>query len=477
MLTKEAFWNNRCRLVWWLVISISVVVERIGLCLSYRAVTDPSGPRILFLRFIRARGNKDRRCYFYQPVRRCSRSLQLSKEGHGETEISPSFSLLSAPTRLPVRPYKATSSRKPRGYWKKKENIEHELRNLWIRALTQGETANFDSVDRERYLPSDKPPPIPNHALLNHWKRFDMTCLIQRYGLDELAELLGGAEVIPGKWKKATHLPLIQRVVELDKDLSIDEPPPSPQQMKLFNKRKEQKSQDIDTWKASQNLRATERKRRGYWTKSTVVLTLFQFLNHRKQSENIPAVWMPQMTELQSHGWSAAVVKRFGSSRKICQEAGLVPVHEWKYFERQYELLLTLKDFCDQYMNGDYTIFPKVSRLSDAEKRLVRLTQEFGGTTMVASRLGMAYDGGQGTSDFGLNWGSFDLECGIALMDFVRSDQLRKKPPLCPAGIFMPTPAELLEAGKEGLHAKIMRYGGYENVARRLGLGWIASRR
>jgi hypothetical protein len=78
-----------------------------------------------------------------------------------------------------------------------------------------------------------------------------------------------------------------------------------------------------------------------------------------------------------------------------------------------------------------------------------------------------------------MSWGSFDLDFGINLLEFVRIENLKKNPPLrCPAMV-MPSPKKLLASGEKGilLDEKIRIYGGYENVARRLGLAYFLPRR
>lgn len=194
----------------------------------------------------------------------------------------------------------------------------------------------------------------------------------------------------------------------------------------------------------------------------------------------MPSVWMVQMEEIanQYSGWRSAVVRFYGSIHVLQQEARLVPVHEWKYFERQFELMLALQEYCDEHFDGDYSKFPTVVQLKKERRheRLVRLIQDHGGSNIVASRFGMTLP--HRLPNQSLNWGPFDLECGIALMGFVRNDHLQRRSPLRPAGIFMPTRAALLELGRDGLgehlDEQIMDYGGYENVARRLGLAWSA---
>lgn len=214
---------------------------------------------------------------------------------------------------------------------------------------------------------------------------------------------------------------------------------------------------------------------------SAAVFFRSDYLEQRKRDHNIPSVWMVQMEEIakQYSGWRSAVVRFYGSLQSLQQDAGLVPVHEWKYFERQFELMLALQEYCDEHFDGDYSKFPTVFQLQKGEghARLVRLIQDHGGSNIVALRFGMTLP--HRISSWSLNWGPFDLECGIALMGLVRNDHLQRIPPLRPAGIFMPTRTALLEIGKDGLGERldeqIMNYGGYENMARRLGLAWSGS--
>ena len=73
-----------------------------------------------------------------------------------------------------------------------------------------------------------------------------------------------------------------------------------------------------------------------------------------------------------------------------------------------------------------------------------------------------------------MSWGPFDLEFAIELYALVREQQSHQKPPLKYPEIRMPTQVKLLECGTVGLRLdkKIQEYGGYENVARRLGLAF-----
>ena len=190
---------------------------------------------------------------------------------------------------------------------------------------------------------------------------------------------------------------------------------------------------------------------------------------------------------------------RYGGIKVICKKAGLVPYREWKYFDGMYDLLLELKSYLDEYHNSDYTIFPIVSKMDiQGYERLKSLIQYYGGRKYVASRFGMEHSSSAGRKQQQQQqWGKFDLEFAIDLLEFVRNEQMKKNPPLKYPVIPMPSQRKLLLgsgggggdrsssiAGKEEeeeeennekgrlLDEKIIEYGGYENVARRLGLAF-----
>ena len=174
----------------------------------------------------------------------------------------------------------------------------------------------------------------------------------------------------------------------------------------------------------------------------------------------------------------------------ISSKIGLIPYDEWNYFERQFDLMVSLKEYLDEQYGGDYSYFPRgyTALPSLGYRRLFRLIQDFGGRTIIAGRFGMDITerktekmttwGREYAFDLGdLKWGAFDLETGITLMGIVRQQQMELEPPLDFSNpshkhISMPSAAVILRLGSQGqiLHKKILQYGGYENVGRRLGL-------
>lgn len=163
-------------------------------------------------------------------------------------------------------------------------------------------------------------------------------------------------------------------------------------------------------------------------------------------------------------------IVRFGGATKICKLARLVPYQEWHYFEGQYELLVELRDYLDTYHNGNRTYFPSASAMKHhGYHQLYSLTQYFGGSKFLANRLSMSYTNApRNYAD--MNWGPFSIDTAIELYRFVRADQMKKKGPLRRPVIAIPSQTKLLANGQEQLHKNITKLGGYESVARRLGL-------
>lgn len=233
---------------------------------------------------------------------------------------------------------------------------------------------------------------------------------------------------------------------------------------------------------------------------------------------------MPRLKDINDEGLRQTLIKMFGKDRKknqqqqqfryddnedeydgmkngdvVSSKIGLIKFDEWNYFERQFDLMVSLKEYLDENCDGDYRYFPRgyVSLPSQGYHRLFRLIQDFGGRKIIAGRFGMKT--GTGTSrkrskqgrqkdtnayssssmtEFhisDLSWGPFDLETGIVILGIVRQRQMELEPPLDPNNnrISMPSPSAILTLGGvhgQELHNKILRYGGYENVGRRLGL-------
>ena len=369
---------------------------------------------------------------------------------------------VNSPFRRKLQVRKAKGVKRPSGYWKDIANVDTELRLAWRSANV---TVN-----------QSEPPPIPNESILNYWKRYDLrSAIVTHGGREVLAERLGGAVVIPGKWSLAVETSWIKELLQHDPNLSSDVPPRSPQQLKRDGGKKDS-TQNSSGEETNRWVHQSTRKVKGYWTDEVLIQELYEYLDKRRDKDGIPAVWMPRSSELNNVGRNdlSQAIQRFGGNKRICQQAGLIPFREWKYMEGMFDLLVELRLYLDEFHDGDYSFFPKVSTLPPKYSRLKSLVQYFGGRKFVASRFGMKSSTAKSKKQLDLEWGKFDLEFAIDLLDFVRKEEMKKKPPLTYDFIPMPSQRKLLLAGEKGrlLDEKINDYGGYENVARRLGLGY-----
>jgi len=354
---------------------------------------------------------------------------------------------------------KKSKNRHAPGYWQNITNVRSELFEFWTNLGV-------------KTVSSNEPPPIPNEALLNHFERYDLKYAVVSYGgRTRLSKKLGGARIIPGRWTAAVESsPELQALLENETHmLSRTLPPLSPQQ------KREQPNESLTQVNRTRWNHSPKRKPKGYWTIETVLQELYQYLDDYQEHKNRPSVWMPRLGELKREGRDDLrfAITRFGGCNGICKLAGLVPYREWYYFEGQYELLVDLRDYLDKYHDGDYSSFPCASDMKrHGYHQLYSLTQFYGGSTFVANRFNMKYIYARNTHG-DLKYGSFSIDTAIDLMRFIRAREMRKKGPLKRPTIAMPRQQTLLANGEDKLHDEIMEIGGYENVARRLGLAYF----
>ena len=313
--------------------------------------------------------------------------------------------------------------------------------------------------------------------------------------------MLGHAPIMPGRWRDAVREcpDLMQALVAHDPNLSIDRPPrivtSSAVNQRPTNEENTLIQQDKKEQQYTQRQWSGNRKPMGYWSLQRLVEEVYEYVDVYRTQHDRPAVWMPRPSE-----WAACgrddlrqAVTRFGGLARVARTAGMVPHRDWYYFEGQLELLLELKEYLDRHGDGDYRDFPKVTTVRErGYHQLYTLIMYFGGRKFVAARLGMNVhssswkrndsirrskssftDSNNSNSDGVMQFGAFDLDFAIRLLQFVRRDQLKRNPPLQYPCLAMPSRSKLVvTGGEEGvwLDSKIDEFGGYENVARRLGL-------
>jgi len=240
-----------------------------------------------------------------------------------------------------------------------------------------------------------------------------------------------------------------------------------------------------------------------FWSKEKAVKKLYQYLESYRKYRQRPAVWMPQLAEISHEGCSSLfnACSRFeklpssinNDDDIINSFSGLVPFREWRFFESQLQLFVELQHYLRLYHNESEDFFPEPSNvLMHGHTQLHDLIRIHGGKTMLAQKLDMkfAWDinhlttenatvfdrsliSTRSTYNPNLSWGSFTLKFAIQLLHFIRSQYLSLNPPLSSSYISMPSEKDLICCGHEELATKVVLFGGYENVARRLGLEYF----
>lgn len=154
-------------------------------------------------------------------------------------------------------------NRKPSGYWHKIDNMERELREFW-------------RVDCQVDVDPSVPPAIPSNLLLSHFGREDLRNAIAVRGSDYLAKKLGGAEIIPGKWKEAVkESTIVQELIRNENyGLHPEMSPLSPQQKKALMANEETalvvhdlEERNKRRWKHNRE----NRRPKSYWTTQIIV--------------------------------------------------------------------------------------------------------------------------------------------------------------------------------------------------------------
>lgn len=384
-----------------------------------------------------------------------------------------------------------TRPRKPRFYWQSIDNIKKELCIFW----------NELNVTINR----NNPPPIPSEQILNTFHRNDIRWAIsQMGGRESVSHRLGGAIIIPGKWKDAIKFIEVKQILlpSVATNVGLKRTNSSAQHAKASS------LVQSSTILINNTTRRVQTKE--FWSKEKVIKELYIYLEGYRDTMHRPAVFIPQLAELKqnqsrlfnacsrykalSHElhlyFSSSVDSTsdgFHSSGGIHTDAGLVPYQEWRFFESQLQLFVELENYLSIYHNNSENIFPEPADvLMNGHTNLHDLIRIHGGKTMLAQKLDMqlsdnlvndSTDSYQTSTTTSKNikkdyqcWGPFSLRFAIELLHFIRSRYLLLNPPLSCSHISMPCESDLLRCGHENLAIQVAQFGGYENVARKLGL-------
>jgi len=231
-------------------------------------------------------------------------------------------------------------------------------------------------------------------------------------------------------------------------------------------------------------------KTKEFWSKESAIKQLYIYLEDYKKYKQRPAVFMPPLVELKHEGYAKLfnALSRFNKlpvtspsssidkdDMEIDSLAGLVPFKEWRFFESQLLFLSELNYYLKLHHNGSEDIFPEPGDvLQHGHDQLHDLVRIHGGKTLLAHKLDMkfAWDASSQSSS-NQSWGPFSVRFAVQLLDFIRTQYLQLHPPLSPAHISMPSEKDLLLRGQDDLAKQVITFGGYENVARRLGLEYF----
>lgn len=143
------------------------------------------------------------------------------------------------------------------------------------------------------------------------------------------------------------------------------------------------------------------------------------------------------------------------------------------FYHAGLKLFVELKQYLEIHHSSSEDDFPDpVDVLNNGHTNLHQLIRIHGGKVLLAQKLSMKLDR-HDANEADLNWGPFTLDFAIRLLHFIRSEFMKMSPPLAYPMISMPLEQDLLRSGQNELASLVVKYGGYENVARRLGLAYF----
>jgi len=390
--------------------------------------------------------------------------------------------------------------RHPPRYWSDIKSVEQELRSFWT------------SVN----VPMDthRPPAIPSELLLNYFERHDLRYAIAHNGGRQALASWLGTTVIPGPWKLAVKTYEVQTLLNPNNTAGRALSPTQSPYQRTFSSMNisDRVNHHADNIKAKPHLEQIHdqhhhrKKSKGFWTQERIQSELYQYLEEMKVTLGRPSVWIPRLAELSDYGkddLKQAIVRKYGPrwNKVFCT---LTPYEDWRYFESQLELFLELRKYLVTYHNytiakndesscdSSQLVFPKLLDIQQKSPRLHDLIMEYGGRKIVANKVGISYastatsiptsSSSSSSSSYsnlfqGMSYGNFNLDFAIDLLTFIRNSCMAlscfdSKQDGTSTSIVMPTTQELLRKGKYDLVDKIHRFGGHENVARRLNLSF-----
>ena len=422
-----------------------------------------------------------RRSYFFANESKDAKILPTISSSGGSNS-DPVIELLPQlyTYQKPRQKRRTQSTRKPRFYWHDKENMKKELTSFWEEDL---------NVTLTNFFPN-QPPPIPSEFLLNHFNRNDLRWAIaQMGGRHTVSHVLGGAKVIPGKWKEAKKMDMMQSLLHLIDDDRGAVKKGSAKSSGVISTDAENSSNN--ELLASIAPYVNDRSKKEFWSKTKAITTLYSYLDSYKKYKSRPSVWMPQLSELKHEGYSKLfnacsrfkmlpdgdVFAKHSYSKRLPDGntsieymAGLTPFKEWRFFESQLQLFVELQHYLNLHHAGNEGIFPDPADVkSRGHVQLSHLIRIHGGKQLLATKLNMDLASNISVQ----SWGPFSLNFAVQLLQFIRERYMTMSPPLLYPIISMPSEQDLIRFGCAELAQQVEIFGGYENVARRLGLAFF----
>jgi hypothetical protein len=258
---------------------------------------------------------------------------------------------------------------------------------------------------------------------------------------------------------------------------------------------------------------------------------LYTFLSKNRPAVGQPTVWMPRKTEFAQAGRDdlSQALSRQGGLDNIAEQFGLVPYAQWHYFEKQLTVLKDLQSYIEEF--GVPGQMPLLADIKDRGwKQLHHGIAALGGARTLSLRLGLSRPQGKSIAHIDptkqngfslrkfkrrtiahgivnipqrwhrrirlpngelveretlpvLSLGPFDLGFALDVLEYVHAANYKRSPGESSAAvkrgdadsswdskIGMPFRYDLLADGQIELVLQIERYGGFEEVARRLQL-------
>jgi len=137
-------------------------------------------------------------------------------------------------------------------------------------------------------------------------------------------------------------------------------------------------------------------------------------------------------------------------------------------------LFVELKNYLNLYHNGSEDVFPDpLDVKTNHHTNLYHLIRIHGGKVLLAQKLSMKLYRGEIKDGSSIDWGPITLDFIIRLLHFIRSEFMTMSPPLNYPIISMPLEQDFHRRGQDNLASLVIVFGGYENIARRLGLAYF----